>query len=65
MGRAEKVIKAGFAAGNLLIRTSVDVDPGWYHRGEGAFGPEGKYAGLVNIQVAAFAQEGFENILPA
>ena len=59
--RAEKVINAGLAAGNLLIRTSVDVDPLVGLAGiEALLGLQEKYAGLVNIQVAAFAQEGFE-----
>jgi cytosine deaminase len=59
--RAEKVIQTGLRAGNLIIRTSADVDPLVGLAGVRALlGLKKKYAGLVNIQVAAFAQEGLE-----
>ena len=47
--------------GNIAIRTSADVDPLVGLAGVKALlALKGKYAGLVDIQVAAFAQEGME-----
>lgn len=59
--RAERVVQTGLQAGNIAIRTSADVDPLVGLAGVKALlALKGKYAGLVDIQVAAFAQEGME-----
>lgn len=62
MNRAERVIRNGIKAGNLHIRTNVDVDPLVGTKGvEALLALKEKYADLVSIQVTAFSQEGFRN----
>ncbi len=59
--RAEKVIMSGLMAGNLSIRTSVDVDPIVGLKGiEALLELKSQYSDLLDIQIAAFAQEGIE-----
>jgi len=59
--RAEKIIRTGLLAGNLVIRTSVDVDPIVGLKGiEALIELKAEYSDLLDIQIAAFAQEGIE-----
>lgn len=59
--RAEKIIRTGLLAGNLIIRTSVDVDPIVGLKGiEALLDLKDKYSDFLEIQIAAFAQEGIE-----
>ncbi|MCJ7618475.1 MAG: amidohydrolase family protein [Desulfobacterales bacterium] len=57
--RAEKIILQGIKAGNLVIRTNVDVDPIVGLQGiEALLELKEKYKNILDIQVVAFAQEG-------
>lgn len=60
--RAERVIINGIKAGNLGIRTNVDVDSIVGLKGiEALLDLKEKYKNILNIQVVAFSQEGFNN----
>lgn len=57
--RAERVIKKGIQSGNIVLRTNVDVDPLVGLKGiEALLALKEKYAEIITIQIAAFAQEG-------
>lgn len=60
--RAERVLLNGIKAGNIAIRTNVDVDPIVGVKGiEALLSLKEKYRDVVDIQVVAFSQEGFNN----
>lgn len=60
--RAERVIINGIRAGNLAIRTNVDVDSIVGLKGmEALLDLKEKYKDILEIQVVAFSQEGFNN----
>lgn len=62
VSRAERIINKGIKAGNLAIRTNVDVDPVVGLKGiEGLLFLKEKYKDVLDIQVVAFSQEGFNN----
>lgn len=57
--RAERIIKRCIAAGTLNARTNVDVDAIVGLKGiEALLALREKYRGVLNLQIAAFAQEG-------
>lgn len=58
--RAERVLLNGIRAGNVAIRTNVDVDPIVGVKGiEALLSLKEKYKDVVDVQVVAFSQEGF------
>ncbi|SDK94414.1 amidohydrolase family protein [Natronincola ferrireducens] len=60
--RAERILLQGVKAGNLIIRTNVDVDPIVGVKGiEALLSLKEKYKDILEVQVAAFSQEGFLN----
>lgn len=60
--RAERIVLQGIRAGNIGIRTNVDVDPIVGLKGiEALLSLKEKYKDIVDIQVVAFSQEGFTN----
>lgn len=60
--RAEKILLNGIKAGNIAIRTNVDVDPIVGLKGiEALLKLKEKYRDILDIQVVAFSQEGFSN----
>jgi len=59
--RGSKVVEAAITTGTTHIRTHVDVDPIVELRGmEGVLQLKERFSNHVQIQIAAFAQEGFE-----
>lgn len=59
--RGSKVIEAALSTGTTFIRTHVDIDPIVQLKGmEGVLRLKERYADYLQIQIAAFAQEGFE-----
>lgn len=60
--RAERILLNGISAGNIAIRTNVDVDPIVGLKGiEALLYLKEKYADVLKIQIVAFAQEGVQN----
>lgn len=60
--RAERILVQGIKAGNLAIRTNVDVDSIVGLKGiEALLALKEKYKNILDVQVVAFSQEGFLN----
>jgi cytosine/adenosine deaminase-related metal-dependent hydrolase len=62
INRAERILLNGIKAGNLAIRTNVDVDSIVGLKGiEALLYLKEKYKDILEIQIVAFSQEGFKN----